>query len=111
MHDGKVGDPENNESVSVSARTDHSALELAKKNVPQVIKDAGHPSAYAYEEFLFGQIRNPSTRRAHEAAVKRFLAWLETNQLPLVEVSPRDVGDYLDSLELSIPSKKLHRPP
>jgi len=29
--------------------------------------------------------------------------------LPLVNVTPRDVGDFLDSLVLAIPSKKLHR--
>ncbi len=102
---GRMTKKEKNELVPIQTR----ALKLADKNVPQVIKDAGNASAFAYEEFLFGQIRNPNTRRAYESAVNRFLNWLQNVDLPLTQVSPRDVGDYLDSLELSIPSKKLHR--
>ena len=96
---------EKTELIPINSRT----LKLADKNVPQAIKDAGDASAFAYEEFLFGQIRNANTRRAYESAVNRFLAWLKQVELSLVQVTPRDVGDYLDGLELSIPSKKLHR--
>jgi len=63
----------------------------------------------ACEEFLFGQIRNPNTRRAYQTAINRFLEWLRLREVSLGRVTPRDVGDYLDSLNLSIPSKKLHR--
>ena len=86
-----------------------SLKKLEDKNLPQAIKGAGNASAFAYEEFLFGQIRNANTRRAYESAINRFLDWLKHVDLPLVQVSPRDVGDYLDGLELSVPSKKLHR--
>lgn len=98
MHEQLAGEGEKNR-----------ALKLSVKALPTAVKDAGHASVFAYEEFLFGQIRNPNTRRAYDAAVNRFLAWLEKSQLPLPQVSPRDVGDYLDGLELSTPSKKLHR--
>ena len=109
MHEITIGDPMDKENTTELVSVQSRALKLADKNVPQAIKDAGHASAFAYEEFLFGQIRNPNTRRAYESAISRFLAWLKYVDLPLVQVSPRDVGDYLDGLELSIPSKKLHR--
>lgn len=78
--------------------------------LPEIIRAAGSGSAYAYEEFLFGQIRNRHTRRAYHHAIHRFLDWVHERKLALHEVTPRDVGDYLDSLRnLAIPSKKLHR--
>ena len=108
-HEIRIGDPMNDDNLPAPTKAQNRTLKLSEKDLPTAIKDAGHASAFAYEEFLFGRIRNSNTRRAYEAAVKRFLAWLENNRLPLARVSPRNVGDYLDGLELSIPSKKLHR--
>ena len=38
----------------------------------------------------------------------RFLAWIEERSLELPRVSPGDVGEYLQGLELATPTKKLH---
>ena len=45
----------------------------------------------------------------HTHAVNRFLDWTDKRKIPLTEVTPCDVSDYLESLKLSIPSKKLPR--
>lgn len=92
---------------------DHDQLparRLADADLPSAIKAAGANSSFAYEEFLFGQIRNKHSRRAYTHAVNRFLTWILTRKLPLHQVTPRDVSDYFETLgKLSIPSKKLHR--
>ena len=82
---------------------------LPSSEVPTVIQQAGQASVFAYEEFIFGEIRNAHTRRAYQSAVKRFLNWIEDAGIALRQVSPRNVGDYLEGLDLAIPSKKLHR--
>ena len=41
-------------------------------------------------------------------AVRKFLAWVEDRGLELPRVSPGDVGEYLEGLELATPTKKLH---
>lgn len=109
MHDERAGERQAAALVPVEVVPGNQVLGLRRKDLPVAIREAGHASGFAYEEFLFGQIRNPNTRRAYQAAINRFLEWLRQQDLPLVKVAPRDVGDYLDSLKLSIPSKKLHR--
>jgi len=84
-------------------------LKLSEQDLPAAIQQNGPASAFAYEEFLFGKIRNKNTRRAYQHAVRRFLDWILENQISLTQVTPRNVGDYLEGLEISIPSKKLHR--
>jgi site-specific recombinase XerD len=85
------------------------ARKLSDSDLPAAIKAAGYASAFAYEEFLFGKIRNPHTRRAYTHAVKRFLAWIHKHALSLPQVTPKDVSDYFETLDMAIPSKKLHR--
>ena len=109
MHEERAGETQELTLVPVEVVPENRAMDLRRKELPVTIQEAGHASGFAYEEFLFGQIRNPNTRRAYQAAINRFLEWLRQQDLPLVKVAPRDVGDYLDSLKLSIPSKKLHR--
>lgn len=109
MHEERAGDSDEAALLPVEVVTESRALDFRHKDLPAAIQEAGAASGFAYEEFLFGQIRNANTRRAYEAAVNRFLEWLRLRGLPLVKVTPRDVGDYLDSLNLAIPSKKLHR--
>jgi integrase/recombinase XerD len=82
---------------------------LTRDELPAAIKNAGDASAFAYEEFLFGHVRNKHTRRAYTHAVNRFLDWIQKRKIALHQVTPKNVGDYFESLELSIPSKKLHR--
>ncbi|MCA9232487.1 MAG: tyrosine-type recombinase/integrase [Planctomycetales bacterium] len=82
--------------------------EIASGNVPRQVEEAGAAASFAWEEFFIGKIRNPHTRHAYLTAVRRFLAWLEPQGIPLAKITPGMVGQYFDSLSLSIPSKKLH---
>ena len=74
--------------------------------LPAIIEQAGHGARFAFEEFFYAKIRNAHTRRAYRRAVLRFLQWCEHRQRQLQEVSPADVGIYLDELTLSVASKK-----
>ncbi len=78
----------------------------AISNVPAIIAQAGHGARFAFEEFFHAKIRNAHTRRAYRRAVLCFLEWCELRQRRLQEVSPADVGIYLDELTLSVASKK-----
>lgn len=75
-------------------------------SLPAIIEQAGHGARFAFEEFFHAKIRNAHTRRAYRRAVLRFLQWCEARQRRLQEVSPADVGIYLDELTLSVASKK-----
>ena len=99
---------EDKKSLVVS-RGSKRTPKIPEKELPKAVKDAGPASVFAYEEFIFAEIRNKHTRRAYQAAVRRFLVWIDKRKLPLVKVTPKHVGTYIDGLELSIPSKKLHR--
>src|SRR5262245_54953166 len=76
--------------------------------VPALIADAGGPARFAYEEFLYGQIRNPGTRKAYLRALGQFSAWCVTHGLELTRVTPADVARYLDALPVAVPTRKLH---
>jgi len=99
----------NDELLPVASFAQTPARKLSESDLPAAIKTAGHASAFAYEEFLFGQIRNKHTRRAYTHAIKRFLDWVHQYKLSLPQVTPKDVSDYFETLEIAIPSKKLHR--
>ncbi|HOA62237.1 MAG: tyrosine-type recombinase/integrase [Verrucomicrobia bacterium] len=109
MHEQRAGDTQEAALVPVEVVPESRTLDLRRKDLPAAIQEAGAASGFAYEEFLFGHIPNPSTHRAYQAAVNRFLEWLRLREVSLGRVTPRDVGDCLDSLNLAIPSKKLHR--
>ena len=78
----------------------------AISNVPAIIERAGSGARFAFEEFFHAKIRNAHTRRAYRRAVLCFLQWCELQQRSLHEVSPADVGIYLDELKHSVASKK-----
>jgi integrase/recombinase XerD len=78
----------------------------AISNVPAIIAQAGHGARFAFEEFFHAKIRNAHTRRAYRRAVLCFLQWCDDRQRRLQEVSPADVGIYIDELTLSVASKK-----
>ncbi len=87
----------------------HSTVESngsAITPLPAIIEQAGHSARFAFEEFFHAKIRNAHTRRAYRRAVLCFLQWCDNRQRRLQEVSPADVGIYLDELTLSIASKK-----
>jgi hypothetical protein len=77
-------------------------------DLPGLVVAGGPAAQFAWEEFLFGRIRNEHTRRAYGRAVGRFLAWCQGRGLDLPRIAPRDVGVYLDLMPGSAPTKKLH---
>jgi site-specific recombinase XerD len=76
--------------------------------LPRLIADAGDAARFAYEEFVFGRLRNPFTRRNYQHAVDRFLAWCEGHRIVLTHVMPKHVGLYIDELAAAPSTKKLH---
>src|SRR5688572_7140011 len=74
--------------------------------VPAIIARAGHGARFAFEEFFHARIRNAHTRRAYRRAVLCFLNWSDLRGRQLQQVSPADVGTYLDELKHSVASKK-----
>lgn len=75
---------------------------------PALIAAAGPAAQFAWEEFIYGQIRNPHTRRAYRHAVFQFLDHCRQSGLDLTQIAPRDVGHYLDGLPHAPGTKKLH---
>jgi integrase/recombinase XerD len=96
-------------NLAVGVSVIHSTVEwngTAKQPLPAIIEQAGHNARFAYEEFFHAKIRNAHTRRAYRRAVLCFLQWCDYRQRTLQEVSPADVGIYLDELTLQVASKK-----
>jgi site-specific recombinase XerD len=81
---------------------------VTPRNAPAIVKAAGTSAEFAWEEFFQAEIANHHTRKNYMHAVKQFLAWIEERNLELPRISPGDVGEYLQNLELAIPTKKLH---
>ncbi len=80
----------------------------AEHPVPGLVASAGPSARFAWEEFVYGKIRNAHTRRNYKHAVVRFLAWCEQRRIDLIRIAPANVGQYLDSLDLSPATKNLH---
>lgn len=74
--------------------------------IPALVQAAGNSAKFAWEEFFYGRIRSEHTRRAYLRAVTYFLTWCEKQGIGLVQISPANVGRYMDSLTLSTASKK-----
>jgi integrase/recombinase XerD len=81
---------------------------ITARNAPAIVKAAGQAAEFAWEEFFQAEIANAHTRKNYMHAVRQFLAWAEGRGLELPRVSPGDVGEYLQGLELAVPTKKLH---
>lgn len=78
------------------------------EQLPLLIADAGSAAQFAWEEFYYGALRNTHTRRAYGHAARQFLAWCERRGSQLHQVSPRDVGQYFDGMDVSPVTHKLH---
>jgi integrase/recombinase XerD len=76
--------------------------------LPALIRDAGRAARFAFEEFLHGQIRNPSTRKAYLHSIRQFSDWCAAHGLELIQVTPADVARFLDGLPVAVPTRKLH---
>ena len=81
---------------------------VTARNAPAIVKAAGKAAEFAWEEFFQAEIANAHTRKNYMHAVRQFLAWVEERGLELPRISPGDVGEYLQGLELATPTKKLH---
>ena len=81
---------------------------VTARNAPAIVKAAGRSAEFAWDEFFQAEIANAHTRKNYMHAVRKFLAWAEGRGLELRRVSPGDVGEYLQGLELAVPTKKLH---
>src|SRR3954464_4804446 len=81
---------------------------VTARNAPAIVKAAGRGAEFAWEEFFQAELANAHTRKNYLHAVRKFLAWAEGRNLELPRVSPGDVGEYLQGLELAVPTKKLH---
>lgn len=86
----------------------HVVVNSGDLSLPTLIESAGSAARYAWEEFIYGKIRNPHTRVAYERAIRRFLTHCEGINKELPTVSPRDVGSYLDAQDYAPATKKLH---
>jgi len=80
----------------------------AAESLPDLIRDSGGAARFAWEEFIYGRLRNPGTRRAYRHAVEQFLDWCGLQGIELVRIAPAHVGRYLDDLPLAAATKKLH---
>ncbi len=76
------------------------------KSVPAIVERAGSGAKFAWDEFFFAKVRSPHTRRAYLRSINRFLTWCDKRGLELKQVSPADVGQFMDALELAVSSKK-----
>ena len=100
--DRQFGLPELESGPLVAVTTTHHA------RPPAPISVAGPAARFGWDEFFYGQLRNPHTRRAYWRAANRFLCWCEARGLVLHAIAPAHVGQYLDGLPDAISSKKLY---
>src|SRR5512135_1919520 len=81
---------------------------VTARNAPAIVKVAGRSAEFAWEEFFQAELANAHTRKNYLHAVGRFLAWVEGRGLELPRITPGDVGAYIQGMDLSVPTKKLH---
>jgi site-specific recombinase XerD len=85
-----------------------SELCANESEVPDLVRIAGNSARFAWDEFVYGRIRNRHTRRNYVHAIRLFLRWCDHRGLGLPRISPKDVGQYLDGLCYATATKKLH---
>ena len=81
---------------------------VAARNAPAIVKLAGKGAEFAWEEFFQAELPNAHTRKNYMHAVRQFLAWADDRRLELPRITPGDVGEYMQGLDLATPTKKLH---
>ena len=84
------------------------AIDSQGKPVPKLIANAGASGQFAWEEFIYGKIRNAHTRDAYERAIRRFMKHCNSLGRELRNITPADVGCYLDAFDVKTATKKLH---
>ena len=68
------------------------------EGLPATVLRAGPQAAERTVEFFTAQIRNPHTRAAYAAAVRRFFSWCDARGLELAQISPIAVATYIDEM-------------
>jgi len=100
------------ETAQADVTTDMLPVGLANDPLsvptPALVSQSGPAGQFAWEEFVYGKIRNPYTRRNYRRAVERFLEWCDQLHLDLTRIAPRHVGQYLDAMPYAPATKKLH---
>ena len=82
----------------IPAETTAGALSPAPRTTtPALFSPTGHAER-RFWEFFTAHIRNPNTRLAYLAAVRRFATWCERRGLALDEVEPMVVAAYIEQL-------------
>jgi integrase/recombinase XerD len=104
--------------MSLTSALENSIVPVPQKSpslrsqfLPDILIRAGKAAVFAAEEFFYGKIRNEHTRAAYLIAVRRFLAWSEAHRIEVRQITPKDVGQYMDGLRKensSIATRKQH---
>lgn len=98
----------NRGAVSTTIASPPGLPESSKIPPPSLISGAGNAARFAWDEFVYGTVRNEHTRIAYRRATSRFLAWCDGLGLLLHQITPAHVGRYLDGLPDSVASKKVY---
>ena len=77
--------------------------------MPALVEQTGGGAKFAWEEFVYGELRNLGTRRTYCFAIRRFSDWCHRQGLELGRIAPAHVGRYLDAqTQYGASTKKLH---
>ena len=101
----------NESNALIVIESEGTAIELIDsqgKLMPMLIANSGPAATFAWEEFIYGKIRNLHTRDAYERAVHRFMKHCDNLNRELRNITPADIGCYLDSFDVKTVTKKLH---
>ena len=80
------------------AETSVDAAAPAPRATTPALFSRGERAERRFWEFFTAHIRNPNTRLAYLAAVRRFATWCERRDLALPEVEPMLVAAYVEQL-------------
>ncbi len=83
-------------------------LDGREDKLPEIVEAAGDAARFAFDEFFYGRLRNPYTRKAYRHAVEQMLGWARQLGRELHQITPKDVGMYLDGTSYAVATKKLH---
>ena len=93
----------------VHVRPQELAQKDARPQVPAIVEAAGGNARFAYDEFFAGE-ENTHTERAYRHAVHRFLSHCEGLGVPLQQVTPGVVSDYLKNLRAEVKTRSGEQP-
>ncbi|TWU34911.1 tyrosine-type recombinase/integrase [Novipirellula artificiosorum] len=106
--DTRLAKPGDADLVPVATIQGVSVRNQTDNEMPALVAAGGAAAQFAWEEFIYGKIRNPHTRAAYAHAVSQFLRHCKSIDKELPTITPRDVGSYLDGLAYAPATKKLH---